>query len=129
VDPLLRLKFLLALATNESTHEEEARTAAMLAAKLIVSKGLVVSLPRSDDVETAFLDSILGRSRSAPPPAPPPRRAAVEDSDDLRSRRVRTRFAHRCRRCGTMVGVGDVGWLQNGVVNCDDCGPEMPTRS
>lgn len=94
-DILARVRALLARAASPA--EEEARTCAHIAARLIREHGIELSLPRSS---------------AAPPtawPAAPPRGADAVP----RRRTISARFAGYCRLCGAHYRVGElVSWAR-----------------
>lgn len=105
-------RVMLLIAKGGSTHsEEEARTCAATACRIIREKKLVV-ITREQAAEFAALalaDERGAAARSpAPAPKPPasrPRRPPVDKNDDLII--MRSRYEGHCRKCGVTIKVGD----------------------
>lgn len=85
---LARIHHLLALAASDNEHE--ARNAAIIAARMIRSEGVLLSLPHD--------------SRSAGPTAP---------TEGLAPIVIQSKFSGLCRSCGSAYAIGDrVQWAR-----------------
>lgn len=93
--PLLRIQQLLALASDAAASPEEARTAALIAAKLIRSSGLQLAPPGPPPV--------------APTPAPAGRQRKANDRPPG-AYRMSSKFPSWCGLCGGQYRVGDMIW-------------------
>jgi hypothetical protein len=91
-----RVEQLLALATDPAASEEEARTAALQAARTIRRDGLVVTTPGQVYSRSAYYDapSVTPQGRQLGPgtPALPPRRQAPTRARELPSGESTARF-------------------------------------
>ncbi len=112
-----RVLDLVRLAVDAGAADNEARNAALAAAKLIAQHGLAV-------VDPARLRASSGPPR---PAQGHPWRAAPSTSrgDPHASRRIENRFPSRCRVCDDAVDVGERVWWRPGLgVAHLDCGDE-----
>lgn len=98
-----------------TTHEEEARTAALAACRLIRKHGMRLSIdgrydfdPRSHDRGRA---AAAAASRAA---AEPPREKPPNGGTFTRAQR-----AFRCESCGANIARGDEIYVVSGVIWCD----------
>jgi hypothetical protein len=135
VTPLERATKLIILAANKAASEEEARTVAVQACRIIVENGFVlVPGPRashaSEDVWSAHVEPPRGsyqppasQTRYQPPSAPyVPRRAARRYATGLG--RIPTPAEHfgRCPNCGTNWRPGDIIAYKRGLrIVCMRC--------
>lgn len=137
---------LLRLAANPGASDEEARTSAVIAARLIMKEGLSVRAGAgAEDMTDMFLRQARESRRysegyrdgydagrraasaesvrqsrvaaSAAPPAPAP-------DPGPQQRRIRTKFPASCRGCGVRIAVGvEVVWRrvdgQSGVAHVE----------
>jgi len=91
--PSSKIAHLLALAVDPAASPEEARTAALVAARLIRSSGMKLVTPGANAPAPA---------PTTPQPKPNPRPNGAY--------RISSRFAGWCRECGTRYRVGDPIW-------------------
>jgi hypothetical protein len=106
---LHRAEKLIDLACS-TTHEEEARTAALAACRLIRKQGLQLVHGRVGDVPRA-----AQRSRPAPTAArEPPRQKPPNGGTWSQARR-----SERCESCGGDIGYGDDVYVVADVVWCN----------
>jgi hypothetical protein len=125
---LVRCHQLIALSS--SSYEEEARSAAFLACKLIRELGFVVVLPREAYQREQSYDQRHPR-QEAPPPAPPPPPPPAEP----KSKRTSVAKKHgyycipskydnsKCKHCTKNNVIGELVWWKPEVkgVYCDAC--------
>lgn len=104
-----RVQKLIALATHNPS-EHEARSAALLACKAIISAGLVLLEPHDPRL---LLRAWTPPAAPPPPPrpAPSPRRPARDDDEP---RRIRAKFASRCVVCGERIEEAERVWWRPG---------------
>lgn len=100
--PLQKVRCLIALAA--SPYEQEARTSAFLACKLIREHGFRV-------VEASARD----RDEPYSPPPPPPSPPEEEAKPAPKPRVIQARFGARCRACGQWCDEGSTIWWKRGV--------------
>ena len=127
MDPLDRLRRLIALASNPATPTEEARTSAMIVVKMIVEKKIVLSLLADSKRTTEEMWEEIARAtggaasrprRRAPKSTPPPR------DEEIPQKRIRAKFSSRCGRCAAYLAVGEEIWWTKGLTpHCVPCGP------
>lgn len=96
---LSRAEKLIDLACS-TTYEEEARTAALAACRLIRKHGLRLTVDPS----------------SPPPPRPPPQ--PVREKPPNGGRFVRATRSSRCESCKGGIALGDEIYVVEGVVWC-----------
>jgi hypothetical protein len=118
VDAIERVRKLIVLATTEGTPEQEARTAALLAVRIIAREKLNVSRdgmngPR--DMRKMFEDLVNGTPVRPPPPG--------YDYHAVPKRKIRAKYPGRCGTCGDSFEEGAViFWSVLGGVDCGTCG-------
>lgn len=106
--PLDRARDLLRLATNAGASENEARNAALLAARIIVKEGLLSAFPPAPP-RPAPCPVCAETARKVRDAAEDARRAASAASDlPLGWKRTLTRSYVKCRRCGATISGGRV---------------------
>ena len=111
---LERVRLLLERAGHPGTPEEEARTSATLAARLIYAHGYMVSYPAT--------------APPPPPPPPPPPTAAPPASSYAWKQRAKpyrvitSKFSGWCKACGDSFDEGDVvAWYRGRGCTHYDC--------
>lgn len=101
---LERVRSLLARAAHASTPEEEARSCAVMAVRLITEHHIALSLPTSPAASPSLLD-IAFRRGVVPFEAPPDE--DLEPTRPLNYAVLASRYAGNCRACGGRYDVGE----------------------
>jgi len=121
---LYRVEKLIDLACS-TTHEEEARTAALTACRMIRRLGLRLAAPLPDagaaraaartqtEVGRAWYESSRRPSRAATPPPKPPREKPANGGAWHKAA-----SSGRCESCGDSYAFGDDVYEVNGVLWC-----------
>lgn len=101
---LQRVHALLDRASHETTPEEEARTSALIAARLIRQHGLRVVHPLREEKPNPRVKSDPKKRRSS----------SKEVPEDAVGRRIMARYDGRCRGCKRAFFEGDyIVWVMN----------------
>ena len=98
--PVTKIEQLLALAVDPAASAEEARTAALIAARMIRSSGLQLAAPGATPVSTPSAPPAPEWKRNERPPG---------------GYRLSSKFGGWCRQCGRRYDVGDAIWWAPGV--------------
>jgi len=117
---LFRVEKLIDLACS-TTHEEEARTAALAACRLIRKHSMRLSVEGASD-------PLHGRRRRSPwpdaEPGPPPPRSRAAAAEPVREKPpnggafARATRTSRCESCGGRIASGDEVYVVAGVSWC-----------
>lgn len=107
---LFRAEKLIDLACSTS-HEEEARTAALTACRLIRKHGMRLSAAAQSDFE---FDAERRARAPAPRPAPEPVREKPPNGGSF----SRARWSMRCESCRGGIAAGDEIYVAAGVTFC-----------
>jgi hypothetical protein len=101
---LARVLALVERAAHDGTPEEEARTSAVIACKLIHKHDLLRLLPPAAEPK---------KRGSAPRPTPKPTQKETSDPD-APVILLGSKYAGRCKACGFTYEVGDRVWWRRG---------------
>ena len=107
---LVRVRSLVDRAAHEATPEEEARTSAVIACKLI-AKHEMLSLAALES-RAAPVPEPPRPKRADPPPTPKSRSRAADDDPPVVL--LASKYAGRCKHCGFGYEVGDSVWWKRG---------------
>lgn len=117
---LTRAQQLIALAVCDTTPQEEARTAAMVAVKLISENDLLAAPRPEQDLRKWFDDmmwSVRGQAVDVdvPPPAPAP-------TPSPKGKNMKAKFKGTCVSCGKTVAKGEpIVWSKRGGTRHQGC--------
>lgn len=139
--PLETIKLLIEKALHEATPEEESRTCAIMALKMLRKHDVQFHIPGSVRANTVEVDDMgypVGvpeppwAPTAAPPPPPPVRKNPYKQHvPEVKNEFYRSISINRCEKCGLLTFIGDVVWGDKGgkVVYHKDCKPVENSQS